>query len=99
MNTPSTTQLQQVGRRFGLPWSNHFQSELQPILAGEPFKLMFDLRPTAWQFSPGRQIRIAVAFADAGNFDTPVLDPTPRLQLLRDVDCASFIELPVIRYP
>ena len=80
-------------------WRNHFQSELQPIPKGEPFELVFDLRPTAWHFLPGEQIRITVAFADAGNFDTPVLDPAPTLQLLRDVDCASFIELPVVRYP
>ena len=84
---------------FGLPWFNHFQSELAPIPNGEPFELVFDLRPTAWQFSPGKQIRVTLAFADAGNFDTPVLDPAPTLQLLRDVDCASFIELPIVRYP
>jgi len=84
---------------FGLPWHDHFQSGLQPIPKGEPFELVFDLRPTAWLFSAGKQIRITIAFADAGNFDTPMLDPAPRLQLLRDVDCASFIELPVVRYP
>ena len=80
---------------FGLPWRNYFQSELQPIPAGEPFELMFDLRPTAWQFSPGKQIRITVAFADSGNFDTPILDPAPTLQVLREADHASYIEMPV----
>jgi len=84
---------------FGLPWSNHFESELQPIPAGEPFELVFDLRPTAWLFSPGKQIRITVAFADAGNFDTPILDPAPTIQLWRDVDCPSFVELPIVQYP
>jgi len=60
-------------------WRNHFQSELQTIPAGVPVELVFDLRPTAWRFSPGKQIRITVAFADAGNFDTPFLDPAPVL--------------------
>jgi hypothetical protein len=84
---------------FGLPWQDHFESELQAIPAGEPFELAFDLRPTAWYFSPGKRMRITVAFADAGNFDTPVLDPAPEIQLWRDLDCASFVELPIVQNP
>ena len=84
---------------FGLPWFNHFQSELQPIPGGEPFELVFDVRPTAWQFSPGKRIRITVAFADAGNFDTPILDPAPTVQLMHDFDCPSFVELPTVQSP
>jgi len=79
-----------------LPWHEHFQSGLQPVLAGEPLELVFDLRPTAWLLSPGGQIRITVAFADAGNFDTPVLDPAPSVQLLRDAGHPSFVELPIV---
>ena len=81
---------------FGLPWRDHLQSELQPIPAGEPVELVFDLRPTAWQFAPGSHLRITMAFADAGNFDTPVLDPAPALQLLRESSHPSHVELPII---
>jgi uncharacterized protein len=81
---------------FGLPWHNHFQSELQPIPTGEPIELVFDLLPTAWQFTPGRSMRITITFADAGNFDTPVLSPAPTLQLLRDSGHPSYVEIPVI---
>jgi putative CocE/NonD family hydrolase len=84
---------------FGLPWCNHFQSELQPIPAGEPMELVFDLRPTAWQFAEGTHIRITVAFADAGNFDTPILDPAPTIQLLRDKSHPSYVEIPVVQIP
>jgi uncharacterized protein len=84
---------------FGLPWRNHFQSELQPIHAGEPLELVFDLRPTAWQFPAGSRIRITVAFADAGNFDTPVLTPAPTVQILRDAGHASFVEMPIVTVP
>jgi putative CocE/NonD family hydrolase len=83
-------------KNFGLPWRNHFESEIQPIPKGEPFELVFDLRPTAWQFSAGKQIRITVAFVDSGNFDTPILDPAPTIQLWRDVDCPSYVELPIM---
>ena len=81
---------------FGLPWFNHFESELQPIPAGEPFEMVLDLFPTAYQFSEGNQIRITIAFADAGNFDTPVLDPVPTLKLLRNPDYPTYVELPVV---
>jgi putative CocE/NonD family hydrolase len=82
---------------FGLPWRNHFQSELQPIPAGEPFELVFDLRPTAWLFTPGKQVRITLAFADHGNFDTPILDPAPALDLLRDAAHPSYVEVPIVQ--
>jgi putative CocE/NonD family hydrolase len=84
---------------FGLPWHDHFQSGLQPIPNGEPFELVFDLRPTAWNFSPGKQIRITIAFADAGNFDTPILDPAPTLQVLRDMNHPTYVELPIVVQP
>ena len=82
---------------LGLPWHNHFQSELEPIQTGEPVELVFDLLPTAYQFSPGKRIRITLACADADNFDTPVLNPAPRLQLWRDARHSSHVELPVVR--
>ena len=81
---------------FDLPWYNHFESELQPIPAGEPVELVFDLLPTAYQFSEGNRIRITIAFADDGNFDTPILDPAPTLRLLRNTSYPTYVELPVV---
>jgi hypothetical protein len=80
----------------GLPWHNHFKSELQGIPSGEPIELVFDLLPTAYQFSKGKRIRVTVAFADADNFDTPVIDPAPVVHLLRDKNHASFLDLPLL---
>jgi putative CocE/NonD family hydrolase len=80
---------------LGLPWHNHFKSELQAIPAGEPMELVFDLLPTAYQFSKGRRIRVTAAFADADNFDTPAIDPVPVVHLLREKNHPSFIELPL----
>jgi putative CocE/NonD family hydrolase len=84
---------------FNLPWYDHFESDLQPIPAGEPFELVFDLLPTAYQFSEGNRIRITIAFADADNFDTPVLDPAPTLKLLRNTGYPTYVELPVVHNP
>jgi putative CocE/NonD family hydrolase len=84
---------------FGMPWHNYFQTELQSIPTREPIELIFSLRPTAWQFAEGSRIRISVAFTDAGNFDTPILDPEPSLQLMRNTTNPSYIEVPIARAP
>jgi putative CocE/NonD family hydrolase len=78
-----------------LPYHTHFASDLLPVPAGEPIELVFDLLPTAWRFPAGHSLRIVIAFADAGNFDTPVLDPAPPVTILRDAVHASFVEIPV----
>jgi predicted acyl esterase len=82
---------------LGLPFHSHYQSDLEPILAGQPVELVFGLLPTAYQFSKGSRIRITVAFADADNFETPVVSPAPKLRLLRDKNHASFVELPMVQ--
>jgi putative CocE/NonD family hydrolase len=81
---------------LGLPWHNHFESELQPISSGEPVELVCDLLPTAYRFQTGNHMRITVAFADADSFHTPELDPAPVVSLLRDVIHASYVEMPVL---
>ncbi len=80
---------------LGLPWHNHFESELEPIHAGEAFELVFDLLPIAFEFSKGKRIRLAITFADADNFDTKVISPAPQVHLLKDKERKSFIELPI----
>jgi putative CocE/NonD family hydrolase len=82
---------------LGLPYRNHFQSEVEPLPAGEPVELVFDLLPTAYRFGAGKQLRVTVAFADADNFDTPVLSPAPALQLLRSGKQASYVEVPLVQ--
>lgn len=82
---------------FGLPYQSHFQADQEPLPAGMPFEMDFSLLPTSYQFHIGSRIRITVAFADAGNFNTPILDPAPILHLLRDASHPSFVELPIIQ--
>jgi putative CocE/NonD family hydrolase len=81
---------------LGLPYHTHYKSDLEPIPAGKPFELIFSLLPTSYRFPKVSRIRITVAFADADNFETPVLNPAPKIHLLRDTAHASFIELPII---
>jgi hypothetical protein len=83
-------------KNLGLPFHSHYQSDLLPIPAGEPFELVFSLLPTSHRFHKGGRIRVTVAFADADNFETPVIDPPPKVQLLRDRNHPSSVQLPVV---
>jgi uncharacterized protein len=81
---------------LGLPYHRHYKSDLAPIPAGEPVELVFDLLPISYLFRTGKRIRITVTCADADNFETPALDPAPKIRLLRDTAHASFVEFPII---
>ena len=81
---------------LGLPYHRHYKSDLAPIPAGKPVELVFNLLPTSYLFRAGNRIRITVTCADADNFETPALDPAPKIRLLRDAAHASFVEFPII---
>jgi len=81
---------------LGLPYHSHYQSELEPISAQKPFELVFSFIPTSYLFHAGHRIRITVTCVDADNFDTPMLNPAPKIHLMRDTAHPSFVELPII---
>jgi hypothetical protein len=81
---------------LSLPYHSHYESDMATIPSGEPIELVFDLLPTSYLFRSGDRIRITVAFADAGSFQTPFLRPPPEVRLLRDAYHASSIDLPIV---
>jgi putative CocE/NonD family hydrolase len=81
---------------LSLPYHGHRELDLEPIPPGQPIELVFDLLSTSHRFQEGNRVRVAIVFADAGNFETPLLDPAPEVRLLRDANHLSFVELPVV---
>jgi hypothetical protein len=81
---------------LGLPYHNHWQSDARPIPSERPIELDFDLLPTAYRFSQGKRIRLAIACADADNFATPVVNPPPIVGIVRGRTCPSHVELPIL---
>ena len=81
---------------LGLPYHDHCQSHLAPIPSGEPFEVTLDLEPTGFEFPAGSQVRLTIAFADAGNFDTPLLEPAPGVELIHDSQHPSRVDIPAI---
>ena len=84
-------------KTLGLPWHSHFASDVMPIPPMEPVELTFALLPTSYRFAAGSRVRIVIAFADAENFETPILVPAPSVHVLRDAAYASRLELPLVR--
>ena len=58
--------------------------------------MTLDLEPTGFEFPAGSQVRLTIAFADAGNFDTPILEPAPEVELLHDSQHPSRVDIPAI---
>jgi len=84
-------------QNLGLPHHSHYQSDLEPIMAEKPVELVFSLLPISYRFLRGNRIRVTVAFADSDNFETSVIDPAPKLQLLRGKNHSSHIRLPIVQ--
>ena len=81
---------------LGLPYHNHWQSDVRPIPPERPIELAFDLMPTAYRFSQGKRIRLAITCTDADNFATPVVSPPPTVRIVRSRTSQSHVELPVL---
>lgn len=81
---------------MGLPYHRSFAEDVQPLPAGEPVELVFDLLPTSNIFDAGHRIRVTLMGADADTFATPQLDPAPTVSIYRNTEYNSYIDLPVI---
>ncbi len=80
---------------LGLPYHAHMQADVAPLRSNEPVELVFDLLPIAYRFHKGSRVRVTIAFADADNFETPVLAQPPMVHVLRSAGYPSSIELPI----
>ncbi|MBD3415313.1 MAG: CocE/NonD family hydrolase [Candidatus Aminicenantes bacterium] len=82
---------------FGLPYHRSFQEDVEPMIPGKPFELVFDMQPTANVFDAGHRIRVTLTGADADNAKSQALDPPPTYVLHRSVDKPSHIQLPIFQ--
>lgn len=82
---------------LGLPYHPHAKDGVERLTPDRPVALEFSLRPTAYRFAKGSRLRLTLTFADADNFETPVLEPAPRVRVHRDARHASFVVLPLAR--
>jgi hypothetical protein len=83
---------------LGLPYHRSYAEDIDD-LPDEPIELFFDLMPTSYVFEAGHRIRVTITGGDKDTALTPQLDPPPTVQIYREADHASYIELPIIPSP
>ena len=70
------------------------RADALPLYPGEDAELKFELIATSYQFKEGHRMRIAIAGADRDHF-TSVPDSPPIIEILRDKEHPSHIDLPL----
>ncbi len=80
-----------------VPFRTYLRADARALTPGTVVEVTIDLLPTSFVFRTGHAIRVAIAGADAGNFDVPVPTSPLIFDLHRDTPHPSRIELPT--YP
>jgi len=74
------------------------KEDAEPLQPGVPASIRFSLLPTSLLLRRGHSIRLALAGADSGLFQTYPASGTPEWTLFRNAERSSFLVLPVKRY-
>ena len=80
-----------------VPFRTYLRADARALTPCEVVEVAVDLLPTSFVFRAGHAIRVAIAGADAGNFDAPVPTSPLIFDLHRDMPHPSRIDLPT--YP
>jgi uncharacterized protein len=77
------------------PAHSFLRKDAEPLTPGEPATIRFSFCPTSVLLKKGHRIRIALAGADADEFDRYPAAGTATWKVYREARRASFIDLPV----
>jgi uncharacterized protein len=77
---------------LGLPWQRSLEGDREPLVAGTPVRVVFDLLPLSYVFKAGHRVRVVITGNDPRE---RLVAPTGHtLALFSSAERASFIELP-----
>jgi putative CocE/NonD family hydrolase len=79
---------------IGTPWRRGREEDHQPLKAGEPVKVSFDLLAVSYVFKAGHRVRVAVAGADPRERARIEGSPAPTLTIHTGGDTPSSVTLP-----
>jgi putative CocE/NonD family hydrolase len=80
----------------GVPWRRAFAEDAQPLNAGEPVRLAFDLMPTSWLFKAGHRIQLTVTGADWRERARDMSGLARTVAILSDAAHPSSLTLPIV---
>ncbi len=82
---------------FDLPYHSGLTTDAAPLPSpSTPTELVFSLTSTSYLVKAGHRIRLTITGADKGSAQTPEVSPAPTINVLRSVDYASYVTLPII---
>lgn len=79
----------------GVPWHQAYKEDAQPLKAGEPTHLRFDMMPTSWVFQKGHRMQITLTGSDHRERARDMATP-PSITLYADAAHPSQVAVPVI---
>ncbi|MBO9544990.1 CocE/NonD family hydrolase [Caulobacter sp.] len=79
---------------IGTPWRRSRTEDHQPLKAGEPVKVSFDMLAVSYVFKAGHRVRIAVSGAEPRERGRIETTPAPTLTLHTGGDTPSSVTLP-----
>lgn len=80
----------------GLPWHRAFGEDAQPLVAGVPARLQFDLLPTSYVFAKGHRIQFTFTGSDHRERARDAQAQPKEIVLLSDRAHPSTITLPIV---
>lgn len=81
---------------FG-PYHRLTEEDAEPLIPGELSSISFDLLPISVRLAKGQRIRVAIAGADKDTFLPLAGCENPELEIERNRQWASHIELPIVK--
>jgi len=82
--------------KLQVPYHSFKRKDTLPLVPGVVTELTFGLLPTSTLVRAGHRLRIAIAGHDKDTFARIPAEGTPVITLARNVEYASFIDLPVV---
>lgn len=82
---------------FGMPYHRNCERDHIDLPINIPVKVEFALTPMMNTIKSGKRIRVTINNCDKDRWDTPELNPAPKVTIFRSTDHTSCLHLPIVR--
>ena len=81
----------------GVPWHRAYAEDAQPLVAGQPAELKFEIMPTSWVFKAGHRIQLTITGADPRERARDLQGLAKRITIVSDARHPSSLPLPLVQ--
>ncbi|MFL6728155.1 MAG: CocE/NonD family hydrolase [Sphingomicrobium sp.] len=80
----------------GVPWHRAYAEDAQPLVAGQPVELKFEIMPTSYVFKAGHRLQLTITGADPRERARDLQGLSKTITILSDAQHPSALTLPVV---